>query len=128
MNLSSILQRIQNVESNSHVNILLELNDNYSLLVEGSFSVSRNSDELASSAEYMGLDYSFDVFSKIKFLLENQEINVATFSNETGELTLELQSGVKFESFFGDGDYESWELFKNNVSIYGSECGTVIYY
>lgn len=46
MDISSALKFIVKVEPSSRVNILLKLNDGYSLMVEGGFSVNRKSEEL----------------------------------------------------------------------------------
>ncbi len=128
MNLSQILQSIEKVKANNRVNIILELNNDYSLLVEGSFSVKQGSEQLVHSNEYVYSNFSKEVLGKIQFSLENTGISSATFSEETGKLALELENGVTFESFFIEGDYASWELCKNGRAIYGSECGSIIHY
>lgn len=128
MNLSSILYGIRKVESNNRVNLLLELNDNYSLLVEGSFSIRRKNTEIVSSSEYIESDFSHDLLITIQSLLENKKVKNAHFDEDSGKLILELELALYFESFFGEDDYESWELSKDSKTIYGSECGTIIYY
>jgi hypothetical protein len=90
MKLISALQNILKVESNSRVNLLLELNDGYSLLIEGGFSVSRKEDKLVNSIQYIGSDFSPELLNKIQSSLENQIIKVAAFSKETGKLILGL--------------------------------------
>jgi len=128
MNLNSALHYISKVEANSRVNILLELNDNYSLVIEGSFMVSHAAETLVSSIEYIDSDFSLEFLEKIQSSLENEKVIQANFSEETGMLTLELQNGVKLESFCGDDDYEAWEISKNGSVIYGSECGRIVHY
>lgn len=128
MNLSSILYGIRKVESNNSVNLLLELNDNYSLIIEGGFSIRKRNTEIVSSSEYIESDFSHELLITIKYLLENKKIENAHFDEDSGKLILELEFGLYFESFFGEDDYESWELSKNGISIYGSECGTIIHY
>lgn len=128
MNLSQILQSIKKVKANSRVNILLELNDGYSLLVEGGFSISRGTENLVHSLEYIDSDFSTEILDKIQSSLENTKVSVASFSEGTGKLTIELENGVTFESFFSVGDYESWELCKNGRAVYGSECGNIVNY
>jgi len=128
MNLNSALHYISKVEANSRVNILLELNDNYTLLIEGSFVVSRATEVLVSSIEYIDSDFNPELLEKIQSSLENKNVVEASFSEKTGMLTLELENGVKLESFSGEDDYEAWELCINGITIYGSECGNIVHY
>jgi len=106
----------------------LSLNEDLTLLVEGSFSVMDDVKELASSIEYIESDFSPIYLRRIQSFLENQNIVLARVFEKSGSLILELQNGVRFESFFAEGDYESWELRKKGRSIYGSECGNIVHY
>ncbi|MGI0119667.1 hypothetical protein [Zooshikella sp. RANM57] len=126
MNLSSAIQAIERVDANSRVNLFLELNEKYTLLIEGAWSLSASSDEVISSYEYVGSDFSGDILQKVRALIEGQEVTAAFISSENASITLELKNSNKFESFFGEGDYESWELRKDGEPVYASECGTIL--
>ncbi len=105
MNLNQILKSILKVKANSRVCILLELNDDYSILIEGSFSVNRGSEKVVESSDYIESNFSSELLKNIQSSLENTNISEAYFSDQSGKLTLELENGVTFESFFGEDDY-----------------------
>jgi hypothetical protein len=69
-----------------------------------------------------------DLNTRIKQLLEGKTIYTASFDRETGKLTIVLEDGTHFYSFYCEGDLESWELFNSKGSIYASEYGGIIYY
>ena len=128
MNLNLKLKRINSVTENSRVNVLITFNDDYSLLIEGSFRVCTDSDLQFTSDDYINSDFDPEYLKKIQALLEQQSIKQAFASTDTGSLMLELENGINFESYFGSNDYESWELQKSSRVIYGSECGRIIHY
>ena len=128
MNLSSKLKRIHSVSESNRVNIFIVFNDGFNLLVEGSFRARMESDLQFTSKEYVDSNFDPEYLKKINTLLEHQHIRQAVATSDTGSLKLELESGLEFESFFGESDHETWTLADSRGTIYGSECGGIIHY
>ena len=122
------LQYIEKVEKSNQTMIGLELNDNHYLLVEGSFTLYTSQQKIVDSKTYTDSNFSPTILQKIQSLLEKQPLKSAYFSEDDGTLVLELSNGLCFSSFYGENDYESWELMQNGNAQYGSECGTIIHY
>jgi hypothetical protein len=124
MYLSSCLKRIIGVGLINDRFIRLELNDGYSIFVEGSYSISRNSEEIINSS----IEFKFSILDDVRNLIEGKLIISARFIESTGNLIIELPDEVTFEAYSGQNDYEAWELQKNEITIYSSEAGTIIYF
>ena len=128
MNISNILKSIVKVDSNNNVNLLFSFNDNYSLLIEGSFYISLENQTLINSEKYADSNFSSELLLNIQSLLESQQIKEAVICEKTGSLSIKLQNGLYFVSNYSENDFQSWELHKNGNTIYDSQGGSIVYY
>jgi hypothetical protein len=116
------------VEQNNTVSLGLYLNDGCYLLVEGHFKITKDNNILMDSTQYTESNFSMCFLNSIKKQLDGKVIKCAFLNQSTGEIILRLEDGMHFFSFYGEGDIESWYLFKDQKTLFSSEWGGIVFW
>ena len=105
MDLSSFLSDIVEVESNNHVNVLVKLNNEYSLLFEGSFIIHRKGTLVFCSNDYMDSNFSPEKLEEFGNYLNKQKIESVQVDDGNGRLKIVLGNGLTLETVFEEDDW-----------------------
>ncbi len=128
MDIELPLIKIEKVSSNHCLNIEIQLNDDYRLLLVDSFSIYQNNKLLLTSEQFVKSNFSDLLLDGIKILMEEKRVVKAICSDSSGVIQIHLEDGVVIESNTSEKDVKSWQLVKSSQPVYGSENGQLVYY
>ena len=124
----SSLTLIAKVEQSSRANLVFYLNDEFYLLVEGSFRVCDGESVIFSSDEYVESNFNISLLDKLRQFLVNKKIDRVSICENTGELVITFYDDTTLEIIYDTDTSSLWQLFDGRDILYSSEGGSIVQY